>query len=247
MNKIIKAYKLLGQTPLQAVKVLRSQNPELTNIPITYAGRLDPMAEGLLLLLTGNIVHQKNKFLELPKTYQAQMIFGINTDTYDILGMPTGSPQIISPQEIKLAINSLLGSHQLPYPPYSSKTVSGKPLWVWARDNKLSEIVLPTRVMQVNSVQNIRIETLRWKDVHHEIISSINKVGGDFRQGEILKSWNKINQNTTDNQQISTATLELNVNSGTYIRALTQLLAIKLNTSVILSKLKRTSIGSYKL
>ena len=54
MSEIIPYYKPLGLTPLQAIHKLTTERPELKQFPITYAGRLDPMAEGLLLLLVGD-------------------------------------------------------------------------------------------------------------------------------------------------------------------------------------------------
>ena len=40
-----------GQTPLQALDELRIARPELAEVSLTYAGRLDPMASGKLLVL----------------------------------------------------------------------------------------------------------------------------------------------------------------------------------------------------
>ena len=52
-------HKNKGETPLQALKRLKIGNLEAypqgipDSEPLTYAGRLDPMAEGLLLVLIG--------------------------------------------------------------------------------------------------------------------------------------------------------------------------------------------------
>jgi len=53
---------------------------------MTYAGRLDPLAEGLLLVLTGEECKNKEKYLGLDKEYEVDVLFGFATDTYDILG-----------------------------------------------------------------------------------------------------------------------------------------------------------------
>jgi tRNA U55 pseudouridine synthase TruB len=81
-------YKPAGWTPLQALLELKRVRPELADIPLTYAGRLDPMAEGLLLVLGGEKVHEKDTYLGLDKTYTVTALLGIETDSFDLLGMP---------------------------------------------------------------------------------------------------------------------------------------------------------------
>lgn len=53
MDKIISIYKPVGKTPLQMVEELRKRFPDIANEKLGFAGRLDPMAEGLLLVLIG--------------------------------------------------------------------------------------------------------------------------------------------------------------------------------------------------
>ena len=48
---VILVYKNIGETPLEAIERAREEENISTDVPITYAGRLDPMAEGLLLVL----------------------------------------------------------------------------------------------------------------------------------------------------------------------------------------------------
>lgn len=57
------------------------------DIPMTYAGRLDPMAEGLVVFLSGDMRFQKEQMLKMNKTYQVKFFLGYETDTYDVLGM----------------------------------------------------------------------------------------------------------------------------------------------------------------
>lgn len=54
---------------------------------MTYAGRLDPLASGELLVLTGEECKQKDKYLGLDKTYRVKILFGVATDTHDVLGV----------------------------------------------------------------------------------------------------------------------------------------------------------------
>jgi tRNA pseudouridine55 synthase len=67
-------------------------------------------------------------------------LFGFSTDTYDVLGrvMETGEVGNIKPRDIKKALNEFRGTVPQEYPPFSSKTVEGRPLFEWARGNVLS-------------------------------------------------------------------------------------------------------------
>ncbi len=121
MQEIYLVDKPLGWTPLEAILELKKQRQELTDTPVTYAGRLDPMASGLLLLLSGNAIKRKQEFLDLPKTYYATIMFGFASDSFDALGMVTKSnvdvdvtiPNLLS------ATHSLVGNYTLPLPAYS--------------------------------------------------------------------------------------------------------------------------------
>ena len=54
MSSVLTIYKNKGETPLQALSRLRKEKPELEKETLSYAGRLDPLAEGLMLVLIGD-------------------------------------------------------------------------------------------------------------------------------------------------------------------------------------------------
>ena len=74
MKQIINLNKPISITPLEAVKKFQKKNPEYKNKKIGYAGRLDPMAEGILLLLIEDINKEITKYMNLDKTYKVQEI-----------------------------------------------------------------------------------------------------------------------------------------------------------------------------
>jgi tRNA U55 pseudouridine synthase TruB len=83
--EILKIYKNLGETPLECLYRFKADHPVYQETKMTYLGRLDPMAEGLLLVLAGN-TRDKEKYLSLDKTYEFEVLWGFESDTYDILG-----------------------------------------------------------------------------------------------------------------------------------------------------------------
>ena len=72
MLKTASIYKNLGETPLQALERFRAKmvkngmadsaiKSAWQKAPMTYAGRLDPLAEGELLILIGDECKNKDK------------------------------------------------------------------------------------------------------------------------------------------------------------------------------------------
>ncbi len=145
MNKnILNLYKVAGETPLERIQRFKIENPDFEKVKLSYAGRLDPMAEGVLLVVAGEENKNKDEYLKYSKEYTFDAVFGVRTDTYDLLG------KVISDKEEeyewkeveeKLAhyILEFKGKIQQQYPPYSSKPVAGKPLFQWAREDKIKE------------------------------------------------------------------------------------------------------------
>ena len=59
-SDIIPVYKAVGITPAQVIDEFRIKNLKYKNEAISHAGKLDPMAEGILLLVTGKLTMQKH-------------------------------------------------------------------------------------------------------------------------------------------------------------------------------------------
>ena len=240
----------MGQTPLEALEAYRSQHSELADLPMTYAGRLDPMAEGLLLVLAGETVHQKDDFLKLDKKYEAEILFGFSSDTYDALGLPQTNHEFPTLEErtIKIELHKFIGTNQLPIPSYSSKPVAGKPMFEWAKAKQLSQIYVPNQNSQIFEADLVRLQNLPWSEVYNYITQTIPKVTGQFRQTEILEKWHNINSDLdklAPHLTVQTAQVNFYCSSGTYIRSLAVELGNKLGVPSLLLKLKRTSVGPY--
>lgn len=207
--------KEIGETPLEALERLRASRPELTSVPMTYAGRLDPMAEGELIILIGDECKDKEKYLGLDKEYEIEIILGIKTDTFDALGLA----ELGKHSSTDIDLNAYIGKFKQEYPPYSSKTVNGKQLHELARANELSEEI-PTKEVEIYSIENLGERTIASNDLKNEILRKISLVKGDFRQEEIKKRWNEVLGNDSD----SFKCLEIRVkcSSGTYMRSLAE-------------------------
>src|SRR3989344_5921655 len=79
MKDVIPYYKNRGETPKEALERLRIERPKLQNETLSYAGRLDPLAEGGLLILVGEANKEREQYLHLSKKYTVEILFGWST------------------------------------------------------------------------------------------------------------------------------------------------------------------------
>lgn len=247
-EKTILAYKPIGFTPLEAINYIKDKHQEYARNKLGYAGRLDPMAEGLLLLLIDEENKNKVEYERLTKTYKFSCTFGIETDTLDVLGVITHVDTNYPVDTIHIALQDKLqlvqGDVVLPYPLYSAKRVKGKPLYYWARRNKLQEITIPTVRVHISTISLGGFREITGKDLGEEAISRIQRVRGDFRQDEIINSWEKF-MNDYSSEKFVTAEITAEVSAGTYIRSICQRLGQVLNTSAIATNINRIAIRDY--
>lgn len=253
---MIKFYKQIGETPLASLNRLRQEQPEYKEAKLSYAGRLDPMAEGLMLVLVGEENNQREEFLNLDKKYEFRLLFGVKTDSFDLLGQPETEgewPKTEDNQEfleeIKQTCRRLEGKQEMAYPPYSSQTIelSGRkiPLWQVARAGRLDEIDLPAQEVEIYSLDCVGISLLEKNYIIYYIIKYISKLAGDFRQEEIIHSWQNVLENAPENLVV--ADFKLSSSSGTYVRQLSQELGQLLSKRVCVFSIKRTQVGKYRL
>ena len=100
---------------------------------IGHAGTLDPFATGLLVLLVNHATRLLPHIDGEPKTYDAVITFGAETETDDGTGAITRQAELPSTDAVRAAIGSLTGTFdQLP-PAYSAKQVGGQRAYDAAR------------------------------------------------------------------------------------------------------------------
>jgi len=268
---MFKLYKQLGETPLAAITRLRQEKPELEGEKLSYAGRLDPMAEGLLLILVGDENKNREAYLGLDKEYEAKFIFGLETDTHDVLGLVKMEKELAdsersivsrelaeggepSEDDVQRAIGNLKGKWIMTYPWFSSKTVDGKPLYYWARkkfadrdsdegiDDEV-DIVRPEKVVEIYESDLVERTSLKKAELSAAIIDKLSRVSGNFRQQKILERWEEY-FSMSERTVYNVYSVRIVCSSGTYIRALADRLGRELECGGILFDLKRTRIGN---
>ncbi len=108
MSNVLNVYKPEGITPVQLIEQLRINFPEYREAKISFAGRLDPLAHGVMVLLLGEENKQREKYLNLEKEYTFSCLLGVETDTFDYLGILKSERYSTSPEELDEEINKFL-------------------------------------------------------------------------------------------------------------------------------------------
>lgn len=242
---VFNIYKERGVTPLECINNLKKDHPELGLLPMTYAGRLDPLAEGVLLILVGEECHRKDEYLNLPKVYEVDVLFGFATDTYDVMGKIIKNETISEEtKKIQDILPQFIGKIKQAYPPYSSRPVKGQPLFKWARDGKLDEIEIPSHNVLVENIEIIGQSEISGQSLLLKIKEDIGKVKGDFRQGEIISLWEALLKNK-DEEKFNILKLKIFCGSGVYVRALAHEIGENLGLPALALNIKRTKVGEY--
>jgi len=247
--------KSVGETPLQAAEHLRSKLDLSADTSMAYAGRLDPMATGKLLILIGDECKKQTNYHSLDKEYEFEVLFGISSDTGDVLGLLdecTTSEK--NTHDIKSAISGLTGDIELPYPHFSSKTVRGKPLHIWTLEGRINEIEIPTKKSKIYKLEYLSNRFVSKDSLHKSALEKINsipkvteeskKLGADFRRGDVRPSWEELISNT-DKKEFQIVKFRCIASSGTYMRTLAEVIAKELSTCGLAYGIHRTKIGKY--
>lgn len=249
-NDILLVHKPAGYTPLQLIEKIKKEHPEYREQTLSYAGRLDPMADGLLLLLVNEENKNRHQYEQLQKSYTFQILFGFSTDSYDVMGLIQKSLLQYDQQALLISLSSWIqqfhGKQTIFYPPYSSKPVQGKPLYWYAIHNKLSSITLPSQDIMIHDFKITEITQTTATAVKESIYQRIQKVEGTFRQELILKQWSKTLQ-MPEGTSFLTVQCTLSCESGAYVRGIVHTLSEALHIPALTYSITRTSIGPYTL
>ncbi|OGC50092.1 tRNA pseudouridine(55) synthase TruB [candidate division WWE3 bacterium RIFCSPHIGHO2_01_FULL_40_23] len=215
MGEVLNVFKPKGFTSFDVVKIVKEK---LGVRKAGHAGTLDPMAEGVLIVLTDEETKNQNSYMHLEKEYYAGIAFGIETDTYDLEGKITcvyENPETaFKAYEFNEVISSFLGKIKQVVPFYSAVKVKGRRLYDIARSGVKNYTALPVREVEI---KDIKVEGFE--------VKRVEKVKKDF----------------------PVLSIRVVCQSGTYIRSLAHDLGKKMGTGATLIKLVRTMVGKFKV
>ena len=132
MNGLLVIDKPGGMTSHDVVAIVRRVTGERS---IGHLGTLDPMATGVLPLLTGKYTRLAQFFGESQKWYEGRIRFGFATDSFDDDGTATSSPAPLtcSFEELRQLSSRFHGTIDQVPPAFSAKKIQGVPAYKLAR------------------------------------------------------------------------------------------------------------------
>ena len=165
MNGVFALYKEKGFTSFDAVAVLRGI---LRERKIGHAGTLDPDAEGVLVICAGSATKLIDTFVGDKKEYEARLLLGVKTDTYDVSGNVLSNKSVdVNIEEVNSAIMSFVGEIDQVPPMYSAKKIDGKKLYELAR----SGVEIERKPVRCN-IYDIKIKEINLPHVDFKVTCS---------------------------------------------------------------------------
>lgn len=110
---------------------------------VGHTGTLDPFASGLLLICVGPATRLSQVLTGMPKTYEAEALLGVRTDTDDCEGVVVAErdgAEALEASDIEAALASFRGRILQTPPPFSAKKVDGEAAYRKARRGESVEL-----------------------------------------------------------------------------------------------------------
>ena len=157
-NGILLLNKPAGITSFKSLNEIKKKlkSSAGTIVKTGHTGTLDSFAEGLLVVLTGKFTRLNQSVTGLDKTYEADIVFGTETDTLDPTGQVTASAGIPGIDLIEKEVALFKGKIRQRPPVFSAVHVDGKRAWKLALSGDITE--LPEREVFIR-----KFEIISWK------------------------------------------------------------------------------------
>lgn len=256
MRRFIVLDKQIGETPLMAIQKWKRKNSIYTDTIASYAGRLDPMASGKLLILLGEECKRQQTYTALDKEYEIEILLDIESDTGDVLGLSSYMQKETHPNTdtVETVLRHEIGAHMRAYPAFSSKTLAGKPLFLHTLEGTLQVADLPKHIEKIYTMTCMGSSLITQRELKTRVAVLLDHVpyikepskrlGENFRINEVRTHWES-NFETMGERKFSILRVKVVCASGTYMRSLAGRIGATLGTSGLALSIRRTRIGRY--
>ena len=164
---------------------------------VGHLGTLDPMATGLLALLTGPATRLAQFYGAHEKTYVAEITLGLISDTYDAEGevLRTGTALPSGQEPILDALGAFRGRFRQVPPAVSAKKIKGVPAYKLARKQipvELEPVDVEVKRLDVIEIAGSRLKVTVTCSAGTYIRSIAHDLGQKLGCGAILTSLRRI-------------------------------------------------------
>jgi tRNA pseudouridine55 synthase len=128
---------------------------------VGHAGTLDPFATGILVCLLGRATRLARFLVAGPKTYEASLLLGVETDTEDLTGRVIRQLPVdgITAAAIRAVAGNWMGEVSQQPPAYSALKHQGRPLYELARAGR--PVQKPPRTVTISALDVLEVHLPR--------------------------------------------------------------------------------------
>ena len=132
------------------------------DIRVGHAGTLDPGAAGVLPICIGRATRLSEYMMQSEKTYIAEVLFGVSTDTLDTYGTVTSRESCrVTLRQLEEVLPRFVGEIMQIPPVYSAVKIGGCASYKLARSGK--PVSKPPRAVKIYSIELLSGEINRFK------------------------------------------------------------------------------------
>jgi tRNA pseudouridine55 synthase len=136
---------------------------------VGHTGTLDPMATGVLVLCIGKGTKIAQYLVGLDKEYEAEIVLGVTSSTYDATGEKrvVDGAKMPDRKAIEAAVRKFTGKILQTPPPYSAVKVKGRRLYEYARQG----LKVDSKAREVN-IKSVKL--LSFAPPHVRFVASVS-------------------------------------------------------------------------
>ena len=231
LHGILLVHKTAGGTSHDVVQSVRKL---LRQRQVGHAGTLDPMAEGLMVILLGYGTKLSQWLLSNDKSYHFVFRLGVQTDTLDktgqvtkkqavqVKGQPSPAHEIeqtiiqLEKSFVQNVIEKAKGEISLPVPAFSAVKLKGKKMYEYQRDGQV--VPQPLRKMffydiDIKNIQSETVEVALSCKKGSYVRAWVSYIGDKLGTGACLESLTRLKSTPYElNQALSLKELEQKMN-----------------------------------
>jgi tRNA pseudouridine55 synthase len=131
---------------------------KMTKVKVGHAGTLDPLATGLLILCTGPLTKQIDKYQGMNKEYIGEFVIGATTPSFDLEKEVSEFQKLdtLTKDMINEVFVTFIGEQEQTPPIFSAKKLNGERAYQMARDGQEPEMRKVTVV--INKLEQTSFE-----------------------------------------------------------------------------------------
>ncbi len=208
---------------------------------VGHTGTLDLFAQGLLVVCVGSLTRLAGLITAFDKEYEAQIIFGEQTDTLDPTGQVVKTAPLPTLAALKESLKKFTGKLMQRPPEFSAIKIGGKRASDLTRSGK--EAALPERPIEVYEAQLLDYElgaAFEGEGANEAAASCDCGLASDRGASNDCGLAN-------ESALVKSARVRFLVSKGTYIRSLARDIGLDCASAGRLETLKRTRVGNFNL